>query len=101
MLDPGQRALVGFFGGRKVVEQADRYHRVVGRIDHVIAHESVDPADDGYRAFLDPACELFGLAGLGLALTNGGIHGALPRRSAARYRNSWALSTAGRAAESP
>src|SRR5262245_26472673 len=61
VFDPRQRALVGFLGGGEIVEQADGYHGVVGCVDHVIAHEALDLADEGYRALLDPARKFFGL----------------------------------------
>src|SRR3954447_6077586 len=75
LLDPRDRALVRFLGAGKIVEDADRRYRVVGRIHHVVGHKTFDIADNRDSAFLDPACQLFGHAGPGLTLTNGGVHG--------------------------
>src|SRR5205823_6638911 len=36
-----------------------------------------DLADDRDGAFLDPACQLFGHAGLGFTLADGGVHAVL------------------------
>src|SRR5882724_5530697 len=75
LLDPGDPAPVRLFRAGEIVEDRDCRHRVVRRIDHIIGHEPFDIADDRDRPFLDPACHLFGHAGLCLALTNGGVHG--------------------------
>src|SRR5258708_11491664 len=50
----------------QVVEDADRRHRVVRRINHIIGHETFDITDDRNGALL--ACELFGHASLCSAL---------------------------------
>src|SRR5260221_1775664 len=75
LLDPGNPAPVRLFGSGEIVEDRDRRHRIVRRIDDIIGHKTFDIADDRDGAFLDPACQFFGHAGLCLALTNGGVHG--------------------------
>src|SRR5262249_41172409 len=77
LLDPGNRAPVGLLRACKIVEQADRGHRVIAGIDDVIGLETFDVADDRDGAFLDAARQLLGTAGLGLGLTDGGVHGVL------------------------
>src|SRR6267154_5441202 len=75
LFDPGDRAPVRLFGACEIVEDRDRRYRVVRRIDDIIAHETLDIADDRDGALLDPACQFLGHAGLCFALTNGGVHG--------------------------
>jgi hypothetical protein len=79
LLDPGEHATIGLLGACVIVEDADRGHGVVGRVDHVIGHEAFDIADDRNGAFLDPACQFLGRSGLCLALTDGGVHEILLR----------------------
>ncbi len=55
--------------------------------DHIIGHETFDITDDRNGTLLDPACQLFGRTSLCLALTNGGVHGLLLYRRAARGRD--------------
>src|ERR1700682_4587429 len=80
LFDPREPASVRLLRSRMVVEDADRRHRVVRRIDHIIGHETFDITDDRNGTLLDPACQLFGHASLCFALTNGGVHGLLPHR---------------------
>src|SRR5262249_9719444 len=77
LLDPGNGAAVGFLGAGEIVEQADRGNGVVGGVENVVAHETPDIADDGDGAFLDPAVQLFGLAGLGFPRRVGAVHAVL------------------------
>ena len=49
VFDPAQRKLVRFLRFLDLVEDADRGHRVVGRVDDVIAHEARDAADDRHE----------------------------------------------------
>src|SRR6266403_1223817 len=77
LLDPGQRASVRLLSSRVIVEDADCCHCVVWRIDHVVSPEARDITDDRNGALFDPARQLFGHAGLCLALTNGGVHAIL------------------------
>jgi hypothetical protein len=74
---PREPASVRLLGAREIVEDADRRHRIVGRIDHIIGHETFDITDDRNGTFLDPARQFLSHAGLCLALTNGSIHGTL------------------------
>ena len=69
---------------REIVEDADRGHSVVRRIDHIIGYETFDIADDRDRAFLDPARQFLGHAGFCLSLTNGCVHSILLHWPAAR-----------------
>src|SRR6202047_1651009 len=87
LFDPREPASVRLLRSRMVVEDADRRHRVVRRIDHIIGHETFDITDDRNGTLLDPACQLFGHASLCFALTNGGVHGLLLQRRAARGRD--------------
>src|SRR6266852_2262081 len=87
LFDPREPASVRLLRSRMVVEDADRRHRVVRRIDHVIGHETFDITDDRNGTLLDPAYQLFGHASLCSALTNGGVHGLLLHRRAARSRD--------------
>src|SRR5260221_4688908 len=84
---PREPASVRLLRSRMVVEDADRRHRIVRRIDHIIGHETFDITDNRNGPLLDPACQLFGGARLCFALTNGGIHGFLLHRWAARSRD--------------
>ena len=78
---PCQPAFIGFLGTRVIVEDADRRHRVVRRVDHVIGPEAWHIADDRDSSLLDPAGQLFGHAGLCLALTDGCVHRSSPLTS--------------------
>src|SRR5882672_4250523 len=77
LLDPGKRSPVCLLRSRIIVEDADRRHRVVGCIHHVVSDEALDITDDRNGALLDPAREFFGRASLCFSLTNGGVHGTL------------------------
>src|SRR5450631_3169328 len=88
LFGPCEPASVRLFRSGIIVEDADRRHRVVRRIDHIIGHETFDIADDRNGTLLDPACQLFGRTSLCFALTNGGVHGLLLLyRRAARGRD--------------
>src|SRR5260370_29595320 len=87
LFDPREPASVRLFRSRMVVEDADRRHRVVRRIDHIIGHETFDITDDRNGTLLDSACQLFGHTSLCFALTNGGIHWLLLHRRAAPGRD--------------
>src|SRR5216684_1726541 len=78
LVDPGERTPVGLFRACEIVEDADRRHGVVGRIDYIIGHEAFDIADNRNGALLDPAGQLFGHASPCLALTDGGVHESPP-----------------------
>src|ERR1700688_3417981 len=80
LFDPREPASVRLLRSRVVVEDADRRHRVVRRIDHIIGYETFDITDDRNGTLLDPACQLFDHARLCFTLTNGGIHGLLLHR---------------------
>src|SRR5258708_12445781 len=84
---PREPASVRFLRSRMVVEDADRRHRIVRRIDHIIGHETFDITDNRNGPLLDPACQLFGGARLCFALTNGGIHGFLLTRCSSLSRD--------------
>src|SRR5262245_37725852 len=86
-LDPSERASVRLFRSRVVVEDAYRGHGVVRRVDDVVGHEAFDVADNWNGTVLDPLSQLFGHAGLCLALTNGGVHGILLQQSVAQPRH--------------
>src|SRR4029077_11105940 len=102
LLDPGDHAAVCLLRLFIFVEDADRGHSIVGRIDHVVGHETLDVADDRNGAFLDPACQFLGRTSLRLGLTDGGIHeillpaeqiGASFARAPARDRTPWSATT--------
>src|SRR5712664_1092050 len=80
LLDPGERTPVRLLCSRVIVEDADRRHRVVGCINHIVSDEAFNITDDRNGALLDSARELFGHAGLCFTLTNGGIHETLLHR---------------------
>src|ERR1700674_2651568 len=80
LLDPCERASVRLLGSRVIVEDADRCDRIVRCIDHIVGYEAWDITDDWNGALFDPASQLFGHAGLGFALTYGGVHRNLLRR---------------------
>src|SRR5258708_15236055 len=60
LFDPREPATVRLLRSRMAVEDADRRHRVVRRIDHIIGHQTLDITDYRNGALLDPACQLFG-----------------------------------------
>src|SRR5882724_5262425 len=79
LFGPGKRAPVRLFRACEIVEDADRRHGVIRRIDHVIGHEAFDIADDRDGALLDPARQFLGRSGPCRGLTDGGIHEILLR----------------------
>ena len=87
LIDPLKRASVGLLGACVIVEDADRCHGVVWRVDHVVRLESGNIADDWNGALFDPARQLLGHAGLRLGLTDGGVHGTLPQWTIRPKRN--------------
>src|SRR5579871_5367428 len=74
LLDPGEREAVRLLRFLDLVEDADRRHRVVRGVDHVIADEAGDGADDR-NEFLDFLGETVGLTRLRLVLAQCGVHG--------------------------
>src|SRR5215469_3250414 len=86
LLDPRKRSLVRLFGSRKIFEDTDRCHGVVGCIDYVVAYKALDITDDRDRSLLDPARQLFSHSGLCLTLTDRSIHGSFPSRGATTTR---------------
>jgi hypothetical protein len=61
LLNPGQCSPIGLFGTRKILEDTDRSHGVVGCIDYIIiGHKAIDITDDRNCPFLDSARQLFG-----------------------------------------
>src|SRR5271165_7355929 len=82
LFDPGEGAAIRLLGLFDLVEDADRGHRVVGRVYDVIAHEAGNSADDRHGA-LDDLGEVVRHTRLGLHLTNRGVHRILPSLHAA------------------
>ena len=70
LFDPREQTIVRFNCSRVIVENADRGHGVVGRIDNIIGSEARNSADDREGLLFDLARKFICLASLCFALTN-------------------------------
>src|SRR4029077_10006539 len=85
LLNPGQRSPIGLFGSRKILENTNRSHRVIGCIDYIVGHKALDITDDRDCSLLDPARQLFSHSGFCLTLTDRSVHGSLPSTRCHNY----------------